>query len=140
MISSPCGYWISNASHNWGAFVKIYLPAILDLSMVSSGSLNVPVLEFLVSRLSICNVDLLCYRWTSDLDTFSYLLVLFSERWWNHWSRTLSYTYIYSGTYSCSCGCWEDHDHKGCSFGITWNLYEMKFWLYMLEIFYLFFF
>ena len=59
-----------------------------------------------------------------------------SESRWNHWSWTLSYTYISSGTYSCSCGCWTGNDYPCCSFGTTSPFSSITLWVYVLTLYF----
>jgi hypothetical protein len=59
-----------------------------------------------------------------------------SERRWNHWSWALSYTYISSGTYSCSCGCRTDNDYPCCSFGMTLPFPSIIHWVYVLTLYF----
>jgi len=57
-----------------------------------------------------------------------------SERSWNHWSWALSYTYISSGTCSCSRGCWRDKMIT-CAAASVWQPFSsITLWVYALTL------
>lgn len=132
------------ASWRWWKFFhncsfSLYFSAIYWRSDMSEGviaTLLLPSSLILLAAFAVCYFFL--QNPSQEMPSIKVLsnFLFISESRWNHWSWTLSYTYISSGTYSCSCGCWTGNDYPCCSFGTTSPFSSITLWVSVLTLYF----